>query len=403
MSNSKGAPQPSQTGPSRNWMRLQAAAVSPPACAAPPSMACGGKIRSSAPRQSPRTRGPGFSAAPSLKRFGPSLKSFGPSLKSFWKRPSSALMPPPPSYSPPSSGPPRLFDRVLHRKRLDRAAGGFAAADFLQRRAALDIAERLEGIMRDFPLAVDLSARNGTMRQVLTESTVARRIGLLIEADLSPAMLAGRAGPRVLLDEERLPFAAESLDLVVSTLGLHWTNDVVGALIQICQALKPDGLFIGALLGGSTLTELRQALTAAEDEILGGAGSRVSPFADSRDAAGLLQRAGFALPVVDVDRVNVSYEHPLKLLADLRQMGETNVLADRHPRALTRTLRARASEIYVQRFGAADGRVAATFEIVTLTGWSPHESQQQPLAPGSAKMRLADALGVVEHHVPRDD
>ena len=311
-------------------------------------------------------------------------------------------MPPPPSYSPPSSGPPRLFDRALHRKRLDRAAGGFAAADFLQRRAALDIAERLEGIMRDFPLAVDLSARNGTMRQVLTESTVAPRIGLLIEADLSPAMLAGRAGPRVLLDEERLPFAAESLDLVVSTLGLHWTNDVVGALIQIRQALKPDGLFIGALLGGSTLTELRQALTAAEDEILGGAGSRVSPFADSRDAAGLLQRAGFALPVADVDRVNVSYEHPLKLLADLRQMGETNVLADRHPHALTRTLLARASEIYVERFAGPDGRVPATFEIVTLTGWAPHASQQQPLAPGSAKMRLADALGTVEHRLPRD-
>ncbi|HEV7385814.1 MAG TPA: SAM-dependent methyltransferase, partial [Phenylobacterium sp.] len=189
---------------------------------------------------------------------------------------------------------------------------------------------------------------------------------------------------------------------VVSTLGLHWTNDVVGALIQIRQALKPDGLFIGALLGGSTLTELRQALTAAEDEILGGAGSRVSPFADSRDATGLLQRAGFALPVGDVDRVSVSYEHPLKLLADLRQMGETNVLADRHPRALTRTLLARAGEIYVERFAGPDGRVPATFEVVTLTGWAPHVSQPQPLKPGSAKMRLADALGTVEHRLPRD-
>jgi SAM-dependent methyltransferase len=216
-------------------------------------------------------------------------------------------------------------------------------------------------------------------------------------------MLAGRAGPRVALDEERLPFAAESLDLVVSTLGLHWTNDVVGALIQIRRALKPDGLFLGALLGGATLTELRQALTQAEDELWGGAGSRVSPFADSRDAAGLLQRAGFALPVADVDRVSVSYEHPLRLLADLRQMGETNVLADRHPRALTRGLLARASEIYAERFAGPDGRVAATFEIVTLTGWAPHESQQQPLAPGSAQMRLADALGTVEHRLPRDE
>jgi SAM-dependent methyltransferase len=298
--------------------------------------------------------------------------------------------------------PPQLFDRALHRKRLDRAARGFGAADFLQRRAALDIVERLEGIMRDFPVAVDLSARSGVLREALAQSEAAGRVGVLIETDLSPAMLAGRRGPRVALDEERLPFAAESLDLVVSTLGLHWTNDVVGALVQIRRALKPDGLFIGALLGGSTLTELRQALTAAEDEILGGAGSRVSPFADSRDAAGLLQRAGFALPVGDVDRVNVSYEHPLKLLADLRQMGETNVLADRHPRVLTRTLLARASEIYAERFAGPDGRVPATFEIVTLTGWAPHASQPQPLKPGSAKMRLADALGTVERRLPRD-
>ena len=305
----------------------------------------------------------------------------------------------PPSASP---GPPRLFDRALHRKRLDRAAAGFAAADFLQRRAALDLVERLEVIMRDFPRAVDLSARKGALREALDRSPAGARIGLLAEADLSAAMLAGRGGPRLALDEERLPFADESLDLVVSTLGLHWTNDVVGALIQIRRALRPDGLFLGALLGGSTLTELRQALTEAESELLGGAGSRVSPFADSRDAAGLLQRAGFALPVADVDRVTVSYEHPLKLMGDLRQMGETNVLAERHPRGLTRALLARASEIYAERFAGADGRIVATFEIVTLTGWAPHESQPQPLKPGSATMRLADALGTVEHRLPRD-
>jgi SAM-dependent methyltransferase len=299
------------------------------------------------------------------------------------------------------SGPPRLFDRTLHRKRLDRAAAGYASADFLHRRAAEDIAERLEPIMRDFSLAVDLSARGGAFRQALAASGAAHRVGTLIEADLSPAMLAGRDGLRVALDEEQLPFAPASLDLVVSTLGLHWTNDVVGALVQVRQALKPDGLFVGALLGGQTLTELRQSLVAAESEILGGAGSRVSPFADMQDAASLLQRAGFALPVADLDRVNVTYAHPLKLMADLRQMGETSVLADRHPRALTRTVLARAAEIYVERFGDADGRIPATFEIITLTGWSPHESQQQPLRPGSAKMRLADALGVVEHRLPR--
>jgi SAM-dependent methyltransferase len=301
------------------------------------------------------------------------------------------------------SAPPRLFDRALHARRLDRAAAGFAGADFLHRRAALDVAERLEPILRDFPIAVELSARAGALREALGQSDAGERVGVLIEADLSLGMLAGRDGPRVVLDEERLPFREASLDLIVSTLGLHWTNDVVGALIQIRRALTPDGLFIGAFLGGATLTELRQSMVAAESEILGGAGSRVSPFADSLDAASLLQRSGFALPVADLDRVTVTYEHPLKLLADLRQMGETNVLADRHPHGLTRTLLARMSEIYVERFSNPDGRVRATFEIITLTGWAPHESQQVPLRPGSAKMRLADALGVVEQPLPRDD
>ena len=299
------------------------------------------------------------------------------------------------------SEPPRLFDRRLHLKRLDRAAKGFGQADFLHRRAALDIAERLEAIMRTFPVAVELSSRGGAFRQALADSPAAARVGALIEADLSHAMLGGRPGPRVVLDEEALPLAPESLDLVVSTLGLHWTNDVVGALVQIRLALKPDGLFIGAFLGGATLTELRQSLMDAEAEILGGAGSRVSPFADTADAAALLQRAGFALPVADIDRVTVSYEHPIWLMADLRRMGETSVLAERHPRPLTRTLLARASELYVERFGGPDGRVPATFEIITLTGWAPHENQQKPLRPGSAKMSLAEALGTVEHKLPR--
>ena len=266
------------------------------------------------------------------------------------------------------SSPPQLFDRVLHRKRLDRAAKAFADADFLQQRVAEDVADRLAPIMRDFPLAANLSARNGVLREALAKTG---RVGLLIEADLSPAMLAGRTGPRVVLDEERLPFAPASLDLAASTLGLHWTNDVVGALIQIRKALKPDGLFIAALLGGATLTELRQSLVAAESELLGGAGSRVSPFADMRDAAGLLDRAGFKQPVADLDTVSVTYAHPLKLLADLRQMGETNVLADRHPRGLSRPLLARTAEIYLERFGDADGRITATFDIITLTGWAP--------------------------------
>ncbi|MBX3484279.1 methyltransferase domain-containing protein [Phenylobacterium sp.] len=266
--------------------------------------------------------------------------------------------------------PPKLFDRNLHRKRLDRAAPGFANADFLQRRAAVDVAGRLAPIMRTFPLAVDLSARAGAFAEALADEAPGK-VGALIEADLSHRMLAGRPGLRLVADDERLPFADESLDLIVSTLGLHWTNDVVGALIQARRALKPDGLFIGAFLGGVTLTELRQSLVAAEAEILGGAGSRVSPFADARDAAGLLQRAGFQQPVADIDTVTATYEHPLKLLADLRQMGETGVLAERHPRPLTRRLLARAFDLYAERFGTPDGRIPATFEILTITGWAP--------------------------------
>ncbi len=294
------------------------------------------------------------------------------------------------------TAPPHLFDRHLHRRRLDRAAAGFGAANFLKLRAATDAVERLETILRSFPLAVDLGARDGAFARVLAQSDARARIGTLIETDLSAAMLAGLPGLRVQADEEALPFAAQSLDLVVSNLALHWTNDLPGALIQIRQALKPDGLFLGAILGGASLTELRQSLTAAEAELTDGAGPRVAPFADTFDAAGLLQRAGFALPVADLDRVVVRYSHPMKLIADLRAMGETNVLLERARRPLSRPVLARACEIYAERFSEPDGRVRATFDILTMTGWAPHPDQQKPLKPGSAKMRLADALGVKE-------
>ena len=292
------------------------------------------------------------------------------------------------------SAPPILFDRALHRRRLDRAAQGFSAAAFLKARAAEDAVMRLEAIMRSFPRAVDLGARDGAFARALAASDAREKIGLLIETDLSGAMLADRPSPRVQLDEERLPFADESLDLVVSTLALHWTNDLPGALIQIRRALKPDGLFVGAIFGGATLTELRQSLMQADAELSGGAGPRISPFADVLDAAALLQRAGFALPVADVDRVQVGYASPMQLIADLRAMGEANVLTERRP--LSRPVLARACEVYAERFARPDGRITATFEIITMTGWAPHESQQQPLRPGSAKMRLADALGVKE-------
>ena len=298
------------------------------------------------------------------------------------------------------NAPPRLFDRDLHRRRLDRAARRFSAAGFLKARAAADAVERLEAILRSFPLAVDLGARNGAFSRALAGSDAASRVGAVIETDLSAAMLKARAGPpmpmRAQMDEERLAFKDESLDLVVSLLALHWSNDTPGALIQIRRALKPDGLFLGAILGGGTLTELRQSLTEAEAELSGGAGPRISPFADTFDAAGLLQRSGFALPVVDLERVTVRYSHPLTLIADLRAMGETNVLTDRARRPLSRAVLARACEIYADRFADPDGRVRATFDILTLTGWAPHPDQQQPLRPGSAKMRLADALGTRE-------
>jgi SAM-dependent methyltransferase len=294
------------------------------------------------------------------------------------------------------ASPPRIFDRDLHARRLTRAAKSFATADFLKRRAAGDLVERLEAINRRFEVAADLGARDGAFARALAESPAADRVGLLVQSDLSAAMLAGRAGPRLVADEERLPFAPGRFELIVSSLAFHWVNDLVGALIQIRLALAPDGLFLGAMLGGSTLTELRGVLLAAEAELRGGAGPRVSPFADAADAGALLQRAGFALPVVDTDVVTVRYQHPLRLLADLRAMGETSALVERPPTPLSRAVLTRACQLYEERHAGQDGRVPATFEILTLTGWAPHPDQQRPLRPGSAKARLADALGAVE-------
>jgi SAM-dependent methyltransferase len=286
---------------------------------------------------------------------------------------------------------PRIFDRALHARRLDRASAGFDAATFLKARAAADLVERLAAINRTFPVAVDLGSRDGAFARALAAGAPGK-IGWLAQTDMSRAMLANRPGPRLVADEERLPLAPESLDLVASSLALHWVNDLVGALVQIRRALKPDGLFLGALLGGATLTELRQSLTEAETRARGGAGPRVSPFVDAHDGAALLQRAGFALPVVDTDKVTVRYDHPLKLLADLRAMGETAALFDRPGAPLTRRIVEDMAAIYTERFGTPDGKIVATFEIVTLTGWAPHPEQQKPLARGSAKMRLADAL-----------
>lgn len=295
---------------------------------------------------------------------------------------------------------PLLFDRALHRRRLDRAAKRFEGADFLHQRAAEDVVDRLEAVRRDFPRVLVLGARRGALARALAPLAASGKIGDLIEADLSPAMVAGRTGARCVADEDRLPFADGAFDLVVTGPVLHWVNDLVGALIQIRLILKADGLFIGSLLGGATLSELRRAMIEAEAALSGGAGLRLSPFADAFDGAGLLQRAGFALPVADRDPVAVRYDHPLRLIADLRAMGETNSLQDRSGPALNRRVLSRAFELYASERPAPDGRVSATFERISLTGWAPHESQPKPLRPGSATMRLADALGAVERPLP---
>jgi SAM-dependent methyltransferase len=193
-----------------------------------------------------------------------------------------------------------------------------------------------------------------------------------------------------------LPVADGSLDLVVSALSLHWVNDLPGALIQIRRALKPDGLFLGAMLGAGTLQELRAALADVEEGFRGGVAPRLSPFADLRDAAGLLQRAGFALPVADAEAVTVDYVSPFRLLADLRGMGETSALRDRDRWIPPRAFWPAVVAGYQSRFGDEDGRVPATFNVLFLSGWAPHDSQQKPLRPGSATGRLADVLGTVE-------
>ena len=300
------------------------------------------------------------------------------------------------------SSPPRLFDRSLLAARRNRAAketqnGGFAQAQFLRDRSIEDTLLTLAAINRRFDLALDMSAADGGFGRALATSDAAAKVGLLVEGELSQQLSARQSGPaRVIMDEEWLPFADDRLNLIVSVLGLHNVNDLPGVLVQVRRALTPDGLFIGTLFGGETLKELRGCLMEAELEVRGGYGPRIAPFAEGPDLIDLLKRTGFSMPVVDSDRVEVSYEHPLRLLADLRAMGEGNVLADRPRKGLNRAILQRMAELYVKRFADAEGRVTATFEIITLSGWKPHESQQKPLKPGSAKTRLADALGVKE-------
>lgn len=285
-----------------------------------------------------------------------------------------------------------IFDRAQVRKHRDRAARHFAAHDFLVREVAERLADRLTDVTRRFPLALDLGCHTGELAD-----TLGGRGGIetLVQCDLSPAMAdraAGNGRPTLAADEEWLPFADHSFDLVLSCLSLHWVNDLPGALLQIRRVLKPDGLFLAALLGGDTLDELRQCLAEAELAEEGGISPRVSPMADVRDMGRLLQRSGFALPVADSDQVAVSYADPMRLLVDLRGMGETNAVAERRKTLSRRATLLRALHLYQSRHAGADGRIPVNFQVVTVTGWKPHPSQPQPLAPGSAQASLAQVL-----------
>ncbi len=290
--------------------------------------------------------------------------------------------------SGPIATSPVIFDRALIRARRRRAAAS-GPVTFLLDRVADEFADRLAAVMRRFDLAADIGTPTDA---VLTTLKKLGSIGTIIGS--GPELVQEQKS--VAADEEALPFRDASLDLVVSALALQFVNDLPGVLIQIRRALKPDGLFLAALLGGETLTELRQAFAAAESEVEGGASPRVAPFADLRELGALLQRAGFALPVTDVDRVIVRYDTVFGLMHDLRRMGATNPLLARRRTPLRRATLLRMAAIYAERFADGDGRLRATFEIVWLSGWAPHPDQQKPLQPGSAKTRLADALGTRE-------
>lgn len=269
-----------------------------------------------------------------------------------------------------TTAPPRIFDRKTYAQRRMRATGD----PFLAVEAAEGLAERIGAVNRRFARALDLNAR--------PESHA-------VLAPLADTWTKTSSGA---VDEEALPFAPETFDLIVSVLSLHAVNDLPGALVQIRRALKPDGLFLAALFGGETLRELRESFMAGESETTGGISPRISPFADVRDLGGLLQRAGFALPVADVERTTVRYASFGKLVSDLRALGETNALAERRKRPLRKDTLAAAMAHYSANHADSEGRIAATFDVIYLSGWAPHESQQKPLAPGSAKTRLADAL-----------
>jgi SAM-dependent methyltransferase len=280
----------------------------------------------------------------------------------------------PTGMAPNPNAAPILFDRALLRVRQSRALRG-EPATFLLDRVAEDLEERLHAVLRDFSDVADIWTPGALLRKPSRD-----RFKSVTEISLHGS------------EQEALPLQPESLDLAVSALAFQFVNDLPGLLAQIRRALRPDGLLLAAMLGGDTLTELRQSFAAAEAECEGGVSPRVAPFADLRDAGSLLQRAGFALPVTDVDRIAVRYDSAFALMADLRRMGATNILVERRRTPTRRATMLRMAQIYGERFADPDGRIRATFDVIWLSGWAPHESQQKPLKPGSAKAGLAEAV-----------
>lgn len=285
-----------------------------------------------------------------------------------------------------------IYDRTLFRRRRDHAAGRTGDQDFLFREVADRLMDRLLDISRQFDLALDLGARNGDLGLELRTSGKAATVFAMDPSPVFAGHSLRQGIPALVGEEDRLPFREGAFDLIVSNLVLHWVNDLPGALVQINRALKSDGLFQAAVFGGETLTELRHCLMAAEEEVSGGVSPRISPMIDLRDAAGLLQRAGFSLPVADTDRIDVTYDNAFRLMADLRAMGEANLLLNRLKNPTRKAVFLRAAELYAERHSRPDGKVSATFDILYLHGWHPSDSQPKPLRPGSATTRLADVL-----------
>jgi malonyl-ACP O-methyltransferase BioC len=285
-----------------------------------------------------------------------------------------------------------VFNRRTIRKHRARAAANLEKHDFLFKETSERLCDRLDDIKRTFPLALDLGCRTGQIAR-----TIAGRgnIKKLMQCDLAPEMVARaetKGNPRLVVDEEALPFKNSAFDLIISNLTLHWVNDLPGTLLQARRTLKPDGLFLASILGGETLKELRTAMAEAEISEEGGLSPRISPMANIQDLAQLLQRAGFALPVVDTETITVMYTDIMSLMLDIRSMGESNAVIENRKGLMKKSTMAAAALNYSRNFTDNNGKMPATFQILTMTGWAPDASQQKPLKPGSASYSLIDAL-----------